>query len=78
MLPTPKPSTKLLVCDPEVRSVYVSATEVSEQTDILCRLERFSSWITLLYVFARIKRFGSKFKHVDLVTMAEHRRATER
>ncbi len=35
VLPTPKPSTELLVGARQVKSVYVSATQVSEQADIL-------------------------------------------
>ncbi|XP_029922895.1 uncharacterized protein LOC115370126 [Myripristis murdjan] len=72
-----KPSIGLLVGDPEVKSVHVFATQVSEQADILGRLERFSSWTTLLKVVARIKRLGSKLKHTDLVTVAERKAAAE-
>lgn len=72
-----KTSTELLVSDPELKSVHVSAIEVSEHADILSRLERFSTWTTLIKVVARIKRLGSKLKHVDLVSVAERNRAAE-
>lgn len=75
VLQTSKPSIELLVGDPEVKSVHVSATQVNTQAEILGRLERFSSWTTLLKVVARIKRLGSKLKHVDLVTVAERKKA---
>ncbi len=78
MLPPPKPSTELLVGDPEVKSIQVFATQVSEENDILSRLSRFSTWTTLVKVVARIKRLGSKLKHHgDIVTVDECRRATE-
>lgn len=77
MLPVPKPSTELLVGDPEVKSVHVSATRVTEQADILNRLERFSSWTTLIKVVARIKRLRSKLQYVDHVNVAERERAAE-
>ena len=38
-----KPSSKLLVGDPEVKSVHVFATQVSNQTEVLRHLERFSA-----------------------------------
>ena len=47
-LPMHKPSSELLVGDPEVKSVHVFATQVSNQTDILTRLQKFSTWTTLL------------------------------
>ncbi|XP_049419820.1 uncharacterized protein LOC125880984 [Epinephelus fuscoguttatus] len=77
VLPIPRPSTELLVGDPELKSVHVSAVEVSEHADILSRLERFSSWTTLTKVVARIKRLGSKLKYVDPVSVAERTRAAE-
>lgn len=47
-LPMHKPSSELLVGEPEVKSVPVFATQVSNQTDILTRLQKFSTWTTLL------------------------------
>lgn len=72
-----KPSIGLMVGDPEVKSVYVSTTQISEEADILSRLERFSSSTALVKVVARIKRLGSRLKHSDFVTVAERKRAAE-
>ncbi|KAK5907106.1 hypothetical protein CesoFtcFv8_004989 [Champsocephalus esox] len=76
-LPSPTPSTELLVGDPEVKSIQAFATQFSEQQDVLSRLSRFSSWTMLVKVVARIKRLGSKQKHGNLVTVEERRRAIE-
>lgn len=77
LLPVLKPSPELLVGDPEVKSVHVFATQVSTQMDVLRRLERFSTWTTLLKVVARIKRLGARLKHDNVVTAAEHKRAAD-
>lgn len=76
VLPTSKPCTELLVGDPEVKTVHVSAVQVSEHADILSQLERFSTWTTLIKVVI-IKRLWSKLKYVDLVSVAERNRAAE-
>lgn len=74
----PKPSTELLAGDPEVKSIQVFATQVSDWNDVLSRLSRFSTWTTLVKVVARIKRLGSKLKHHgEIVTVEERRRAAE-
>ncbi|KAK0138995.1 hypothetical protein N1851_024471 [Merluccius polli] len=74
-----KPSTGLLVGDPEVKVAQIFATQVSETNDILCRLNRFSSWTKLVKVVARIKRVGSKETppHADCVSVEERKRAAE-
>lgn len=78
MHPTPKPSTELLASDPEVKSIQVFATQVSDWNDILSRLSRFSTWTMLFKVVARIKRLGSKLKYrVETVTVEERWRAAE-
>ncbi|KAL1258159.1 hypothetical protein QQF64_011403 [Cirrhinus molitorella] len=78
VLPMPRPSTELLACDPEVKSIQVLATQVSDQNSALSRLSRFSTWTTLVKVVARIKRLGSKRKHHgEIVTVEERRRAAE-
>ncbi|KAG1968718.1 nek6 [Pimephales promelas] len=78
VLPTPRPSTELLTGDPEVKSIQVFATHVSDWNDILSRLNRFSTWTMLVKVVARIKRLGSKLKyHGETVTVDERRRAAE-
>lgn len=71
-------STELLVGDPEVRAVQVTATTTSDCFNILSCLSRFSSWTRLLKVVARIKRLASKQEHhSDLVTIEERERAAE-
>lgn len=50
LLPVLKPSSEVLVGDPEVKSVHVFASQVSNQMDVLRHLERFSTWTTLLKV----------------------------
>lgn len=76
--PSPNPSTCLLVGDPEIKSVHAFATQVKEPRDVLNRLDRFSTWTTLIKVVSRIKRLGSRVKvHGDLVTVEERRRAIE-
>lgn len=76
--PTPYDSAKLLVGDPEVKSIQTFATTASDTTDFLSRLNRFSSWSTLLKVIARIKRLGSKQKYPsDHVTVEERQKAAE-
>lgn len=77
LLLTPTVPTELLVGDPEVKTIQVLATEVSNSNDILSRLSRFSSWTMLLKVVARIKRLRSKQKHSDHVTVEEHEKAAE-
>ncbi|XP_054653604.1 uncharacterized protein LOC129193043 isoform X1 [Dunckerocampus dactyliophorus] len=74
---TPTTSTELLVGDPEVEAIQVLATKVNHSNDILSRLSRFSSWIRLLKVVARIKRLKSSHKHSDHVTVEEHEKAAE-
>ena len=74
---TPTVPTELLVGDPEVKTLQVLHTGVSDGNDILSRLNRFSSWTKLLKVIARIKRLGSKQKHSDHVTVEEHEKAAE-
>lgn len=76
--PSPNPSTCLLVGDPEVKSIHVFTTQVRESKDVLSRLNRFSTWTTLVKVISRIKRLGSRAKiYGDLVTVEERRRAIE-
>ncbi|XP_063052707.1 uncharacterized protein LOC134447256 [Engraulis encrasicolus] len=79
VLVPPKLSTDLLVGDPEVKAIQVFATEVSKTSDILSRLERFSSWTKLIKVIARIKRLGSKetSPHGNCVSVEERKRAAE-
>lgn len=43
VLPPPKPSTELLVGDPEVKSIQVFVSQISKVEDILSRLSRFST-----------------------------------
>ncbi|XP_023197668.1 uncharacterized protein LOC111610010 [Xiphophorus maculatus] len=69
--------TELLVGDPEVKTIQVLATDVKCSNDILNRLNRFSSWTTLLKVVARIKRLGSKQQHGEHVTVDEREKAAE-
>ncbi|XP_073718035.1 uncharacterized protein [Misgurnus anguillicaudatus] len=78
-LPLLKPSTELLVGDPEIKSIQVHATQSSEQNDILERLSRFSTWTTLIKVVARIKRLGSRQSHSagEVVTVEERSRAAK-
>ncbi|XP_021324883.3 uncharacterized protein [Danio rerio] len=76
--PMPKPSTELLTGDPEVKSIQVLSTQISDRKDILSRLSRFSTWTMLVKVVARIKRLGSKLKHHgEIVTVTERRKAAE-
>ncbi len=55
----------------------LAAIEICRYADILSRLERFTTWTTLVKVVARIKRLGSNVKCVDLVSAAERNRAAE-
>lgn len=67
-----RPSTDLLIGDPEVKPSKAFITKISDRIDILERLSRFSSWTTLLKVVARIKRLASKPKCLtDVVTAKE-------
>lgn len=70
---------ELLVGDPEVKSTQAFATKVEpSQSDVLTRLNRFSSWSKLLKVVARIKRLNSKGTHAGKpVSMEQHERAAE-
>ncbi|XP_027004017.2 uncharacterized protein LOC113643787 [Tachysurus fulvidraco] len=77
-LSPPKPSTELLVGDPEVKSIRVFVSQVSAVEDIISRLSRFSMWTTVVKVVARIKRLGSKLKqHKDFVTVEERKGAAK-
>ncbi|XP_014881703.1 uncharacterized protein LOC106942873 [Poecilia latipinna] len=58
-------------------TIQVLVTEVKSSNDILERLNRFSSWTTLLRVISRIKRLGSKQQHSEHVTVEEVQRAAE-
>ncbi len=70
---------ELLVGDPEVRSMQAFTTKVEpSKSDILTRLNRFSSWSKLLKVIARIKRLNSKQTHpAKPVSVEERERAAE-
>ncbi len=70
---------ELLVGDPEVRSMQAFTTKVEpSKSDILTRLNRFSSWSKLLKVIARIKRLNSKQTHPGKpVSVEERERAAE-
>lgn len=74
----PTPSINILVGDPEVKTCKTFATKVSDHTDILNRLSRFSSWTTLVKVVARIKRLASRPKCLaKVVTVTECESAVE-
>ncbi|XP_030588591.1 uncharacterized protein LOC115795386 [Archocentrus centrarchus] len=75
---TSPPSAVLLVRDPEVRAAQVNVAITSDCDDMLDRLSRFSSWIRLLKVVARIRRMTSRQRHdSDHITVEEIESATE-
>lgn len=67
----------MLVGDPEVKTIQVLSTGVTNSNDILNRLRRFSSWSKLLKEVTRVKRLKSKQKQSEHVTVEEHERAAE-
>ncbi|XP_057700916.1 uncharacterized protein LOC130921262 [Corythoichthys intestinalis] len=72
----PRPSTDLMVGDPEVKIIKAFVTTVYD-TEFLHRLSRFSSWSTLLKVVARIMRLFARQKcHASVVTVTEREEAT--
>lgn len=68
----PRPSTDLMVGDPEVKTIKAIATTARDCADFLDHLSRISTWMTLLKVVARIIRLFKRQRcHTNVVAVKE-------